>query len=178
MWIESRRPRKRDFCPGQVHSGLAPNWRRFPCLSSVPPSLSLPGLAPWVKIALDRRLGYRRRVLTDLIEALHEDAHEAGAMCLSTANGTPLTTAASPCVTGTCVPPPPGRHFAPSNAILPRESASVALRNVGGVTMADNIEILNTAVSLLVRAALLAARFSRRVRQQSLKLPTTIDLSA
>ena len=65
-----------------------------------------------------------------------------------------------------------------SDRIMPRESASVALRNVGGVTMADNIEILNTAVSLLVRAALLAARSSRRVRQQSLKLPTTIDLSA
>ncbi len=30
--------------------------------------------------------------------------------------------------------------------------------------MAENLEILNTAVSLLIRAALLAARFSGRVR--------------
>jgi putative transposase len=35
--------------------------------------------------------------------------------------------------------------------------------------MADNLEILNTAVSLLIRAVLLAARFSGRVRQRSLK---------
>jgi hypothetical protein len=46
-----------------------------------------------------------------------------------------------------------------SDRIMPRESASVALRNVGGVTMADNLEVLNTAVSLLIRATLLAARF-------------------
>ena len=35
--------------------------------------------------------------------------------------------------------------------------------------MAENLDILNTAVSLLVRAALLAARFSGRVRRRSLK---------
>jgi len=35
--------------------------------------------------------------------------------------------------------------------------------------MADNLDILNAAVSLLIRAALLAARFSGRVRQRSLK---------
>jgi hypothetical protein len=35
--------------------------------------------------------------------------------------------------------------------------------------MADNLDILNTSVSLLIKAALLAARFSGRVRQRSLK---------
>ncbi|MEN6426618.1 MAG: helix-turn-helix domain-containing protein [Phycisphaerales bacterium] len=35
--------------------------------------------------------------------------------------------------------------------------------------MAENLDMLNTAVSLLIRAALLAARFSGRVRQRSLK---------
>jgi hypothetical protein len=35
--------------------------------------------------------------------------------------------------------------------------------------MAENLDILNTAVSLLIRAALLAARFSGRVRQRYLK---------
>ena len=34
--------------------------------------------------------------------------------------------------------------------------------------MAENLEILNTAVSLLIKAALLAARFSGRVRQRYL----------
>jgi hypothetical protein len=35
--------------------------------------------------------------------------------------------------------------------------------------MAENLDILNTAVSLLVRAVLLAARFLGRVRRRSLK---------
>ena len=35
--------------------------------------------------------------------------------------------------------------------------------------MTENLDLLNAAVSLLVRAALLAARFSGRVRQRSLK---------
>jgi hypothetical protein len=35
--------------------------------------------------------------------------------------------------------------------------------------MAENLDILNAAVSLLVRAALLAARFSGRVRRRSLR---------
>ena len=47
--------------------------------------------------------------------------------------------------------------------------ASIASPNLGKGTIADNLEILNAAVSLLVRAALLAARFSGRVRQRSLK---------
>jgi hypothetical protein len=44
--------------------------------------------------------------------------------------------------------------------------------------MADNIEILNAAVSLLVRAALLAARFSGRMRQRSLKRLAAKDADA
>jgi hypothetical protein len=42
--------------------------------------------------------------------------------------------------------------------------------------MADNLEILNTAVSLVVRAALLAARFSERVRQRSLRRLASRDV--
>jgi putative transposase len=44
--------------------------------------------------------------------------------------------------------------------------------------MADNLEILNAAVSLLVRAALLVARFSGRVRQRSLKRLAAKDADA
>ena len=44
--------------------------------------------------------------------------------------------------------------------------------------MAENLDILNTAVSLLVRAALLAARFSGRVRQRSLKRLAARDADA
>jgi transposase InsO family protein len=44
--------------------------------------------------------------------------------------------------------------------------------------MADNIEILNIAVSLLIKAALLAARFSGRVRQRSLKRLAAKDADA
>jgi len=35
--------------------------------------------------------------------------------------------------------------------------------------MADNLDVLNTAVSLLIRAARIAAPFSGRVRQRYLK---------
>ena len=52
---------------------------------------------------------------------------------------------------------------------MPFDWASIASPNLGKGAMADNLEILNAAVSLLVRAALLAARFSGRVRQRSLK---------
>jgi putative transposase len=44
--------------------------------------------------------------------------------------------------------------------------------------MADNVEILNTAVSLLIRAALLAARFSGRVRQRYLNRLAIRDVDA
>jgi transposase InsO family protein len=44
--------------------------------------------------------------------------------------------------------------------------------------MADNLEILNAAVSLLVRAVLLAARFSGRVRQRSLRRLASRDIDA
>ena len=43
--------------------------------------------------------------------------------------------------------------------------------------MAENLDILNTAVSLLIKAALLAARFAGRVRQRYLKrLPTGMSM--
>ena len=44
--------------------------------------------------------------------------------------------------------------------------------------MAENLDALNTAVSLLIRAALLAARFSGRVRKRSLKRLAAMDADA
>jgi hypothetical protein len=44
--------------------------------------------------------------------------------------------------------------------------------------MTENLDLLNTAVSLLVRAALLAARFSGRVRRRSLKRLAAKDTDA
>ena len=44
--------------------------------------------------------------------------------------------------------------------------------------MAENLEILNTAVSLLIKAALLAARFSGRVRQRYLNRLASRDVDA
>ena len=51
---------------------------------------------------------------------------------------------------------------------MPFEWASIASQNLGKDVMTENLDLLNTAVSLLIRAALLAARFSGRVRQRSL----------
>jgi len=42
--------------------------------------------------------------------------------------------------------------------------------------MADNLEMVNAAVSLLIRAALLAARFSGRVCQRYLKRLASRDV--
>ena len=44
--------------------------------------------------------------------------------------------------------------------------------------MAEKLDILNTAISLLIRAALLAARFSGRIRQRYLKRLASRDVSA
>ncbi len=44
--------------------------------------------------------------------------------------------------------------------------------------MAENLDIINAAISLLIRAALLAARFSGRVRRQSLKRLAAKDTDA
>ena len=44
--------------------------------------------------------------------------------------------------------------------------------------MAENLDALNAAVSLLIRAVLLAARFSGRVRRRSLKRLATMDTDA
>lgn len=44
--------------------------------------------------------------------------------------------------------------------------------------MTENLDILNAAISLLVRAGLLAARFSRRVRKRSLKRLASRDADA
>jgi transposase InsO family protein len=44
--------------------------------------------------------------------------------------------------------------------------------------MADNLDVLNTAVSLLIKAALLAARFSGRVRQRYLNRLASRDVDA
>ena len=42
--------------------------------------------------------------------------------------------------------------------------------------MAENLDVLNAAVSLLIRAALLAARFSGRVRRRSLQRLASRDV--
>jgi transposase InsO family protein len=44
--------------------------------------------------------------------------------------------------------------------------------------MAENLDVLNAAVSLLIRAALLVARFSGRVRRRSLKRLAAMDADA
>jgi hypothetical protein len=44
--------------------------------------------------------------------------------------------------------------------------------------MTENLDILNTAVSLLIRATLLTARFSGRVRKRSLKRLASRDADA
>jgi hypothetical protein len=44
--------------------------------------------------------------------------------------------------------------------------------------MAESLVILNAAVSLVIKAALLAARFSGRVRKRSLKRLATMDADA
>jgi len=44
--------------------------------------------------------------------------------------------------------------------------------------MAENLDILNVAVSLLIKAALLAARFSGRIRRRSLKRLAAMDADA
>jgi hypothetical protein len=44
--------------------------------------------------------------------------------------------------------------------------------------MAENLDVLDTGVSLLIRAVLLAARFSGRVRRRSLKRLAAMDTDA
>src|SRR4030042_5761785 len=44
--------------------------------------------------------------------------------------------------------------------------------------MAEHLDVLNTAVSLLIRGVLLGARFSRRVRTRSLKRLAARDVDA
>jgi hypothetical protein len=44
--------------------------------------------------------------------------------------------------------------------------------------MAENLDILNVAVSLVIKAALLAARFLGRVRKRSLKRLAALDADA
>jgi len=57
-----------------------------------------------------------------------------------------------------------------SEAILaPELTSALFLRSFGEGGMADNLDVLNAAISLLMRAALLAARLSGRTRQRYLK---------
>jgi hypothetical protein len=44
--------------------------------------------------------------------------------------------------------------------------------------MAENLDILNAAVALLIKATLVAARFSGRVRRRSLKRVAGMDVDA
>lgn len=93
--------------------------------------------------------------------------HTACKLCLSSTNETTQDASLSSCSTGTYISRLRPGILPPSDAVMPCESAPVALGSMGGGIMADNIDILNTAVSLLVRAALPAARFSRRVQMSS-----------
>jgi hypothetical protein len=101
-----------------------------------------------------------------------------GHLYLSSTNGTTLTTAVFPCATGTYVTRLRAGTLPPSDAKMPLESASAPLSSVGGVTMADNLDILNTAISPLIRAVLLAARFSGRLRQRYLGRLASGDIDA
>ena len=69
--------------------------------------------------------------------------------------------------------------------ILPFPRLQNALRlgldrtaNLGKGTVAENLDLLNAAVSLLIRAALLAARSSGRVHQRYLKRLASRDVDA
>jgi hypothetical protein len=62
--------------------------------------------------------------------------------------------------------------------MIPCKLVAGALQGIGGVTVADNLDILNTAVSLLIRAVLLAARFSGRLRQRYLGRLASGDIDA
>jgi hypothetical protein len=64
------------------------------------------------------------------------------------------------------------------NYSMPSGLAWIALGNIERGIMAENLEFLNIAVSLLSRAALLAARLSGRVRQRSLKRLSAVDADA
>ena len=99
-------------------------------------------------------------------------------MYLPGANGTILGPALSPSITDTYP-----HEF--RTGILPLPKLPYALRSglhrspsLGKGVMAENLELLNTAVSLLIRAALLAARFSGRVRQRSVKRLASRDVDA
>ncbi len=72
----------------------------------------------------------------------------------------------------------PRWHFGPFQATVGPPIWLGSLPQPRKGTMADNLEILNAAVSLLVRAALLAARFSGRVRQCSIKRLAAKDADA
>ena len=58
------------------------------------------------------------------------------------------------------------------------ESTSMIPGSLERGTMAENLDILNAAVLLVVKAALLAARFSGRVRRRSLKRLAAMDIDA
>jgi len=88
---------------------------------------------------------------------------------LSNTDETTPGTALSPCITDIYVPRLRPRILSSPWATMLLESASVVLRSIGGGGMAENLNVVNTAVSLLIRATVLAARFSGRVRRRSLK---------
>jgi len=89
---------------------------------------------------------------------------------LSTASRTTPSICLSFGPTGTYSSAAPQWHLGPT---ISYNASKVADRPpakpLGGGTMAENLDILNAAVSLLIRAALLVARFSGRIRQRYLK---------
>jgi transposase len=99
---------------------------------------------------------------------------------LSSTNETTPGTALSSCITGSYVPKAPGWPSASIRGYTVTRIglASIVLGGLGGGAMAENLDVVNTAVSLLIRATLLAARFSGRVRRRSLKRPAAMDADA
>jgi len=98
-------------------------------------------------------------------------------MCLSSTNETTPGAALSSYITGSYVPEAPRWLSVPIRGYTVSRIglASIVLGGLGGAGMVENLDALNAAVSLLVRAVLLAARLSGRFRRRSLQRLAALD---
>lgn len=80
-------------------------------------------------------------------------------MYLSSANGTTVSVLLSSCIIDTYDPAALPWHFALIRGYTGQRVGfvSIVLGSFGGGGMAENLDVLNTAVSLFIRAVLLAA---------------------
>ena len=118
---------------------------------------------------------------TEIIEpGYHKVFLDRYKMYLSIANGTTVNVCLSSCMTDTYAPRALHWHFALIRGDTGQRIgfASIVWGGLGGTGMAENLDALNIAVSLLIRAALLAVRFSGRVRKRSLKRLAAMDTDA